>query len=77
MKFGLQLKLKILSMFSSKIRKKFYGNKKRGLLRSIFFPIALILIGILFAIRILLTILIKLCYKIQKSLSKLVVPKSL
>jgi hypothetical protein len=62
-------------MFSSKII--FYRKKKRGLMKSIFFPIAIILIGIMFAIRILLTIIINLCYKIQKSLSKLVIPTSI
>lgn len=62
-------------MFNSEIRKRIYGNKTSGLMKSIFFPIAIILIGILFAIRILLTIIIKVCYKIQKSLSKLFITK--
>lgn len=63
-------------MLSSEIRKRFFG-KKRGLMKNIFFPIAIILLGILFALRILFTFIIKVCYKIQKSLSKLFIPGSL
>ena len=58
-------------MYFSEVGKGIFRNKKKGSMRKISFPIAIILIGILVVIRILFTIIVGICYKIQKSLFNL------
>lgn len=64
-------------MFNPEIRKRIFGNKLIGSMKSRFFPIAIILIGILATIRMILNKIINICNKIQKSLSKVFINKIL